>query len=256
MSFIFMSCLFPLFGPNVFANDLRLDMPRLEVLKSYPITGERLIAAEIASPLLVISILEMLFATSASIMMGMGEADKYTQIIATPQFIVAVLLLTIPVCAVQLVIRNAIPVLFPAWAMRRKDEPRGFVMMGQRIITLAGNLIVLVSCAHPGRDRLPAVVIGRAQILRRQSRVRRRGDDARGGCAAGRGVDGYQSARRAVRATRHHERIGYVGAVAPSRRGARSTTYVSAGVRCATSRSHDHVTCQITSNGVARYPPR
>lgn len=148
-SLIFMSCLFPLFGPNVFSNDLRLDMPRLEVLKSYPISGERLIAAEIAAPLLVISILEMLFATSASIMMGMGEANKFTKYLATPQFIVAVLLLTIPVCAVQLVIRNAIPVLFPAWAMRSKDEPRGFVMMGQRIITLAGNLVVLAVALIP-----------------------------------------------------------------------------------------------------------
>ena len=144
-----MSCFFPLFGPNVFSNDLRLDMPRLEVLKSYPISGERLIAAEIASPLLVISILEMLFATSASIMMGMGEANKFTKFVATPQFIVAVLLLTIPVCAVQLVIRNAIPVLFPAWAMRRKDEPRGFVMMGQRLVTLAGNLFVLAMALIP-----------------------------------------------------------------------------------------------------------
>jgi len=146
---MFMSCFFPLMGPNVFSNDLRLDMPRLEVLKSYPITGERLIAAEIASPLLVISILEMLFATSASIMMGMGDANKFTKFIATPQFIVAVLLLTLPICAVQLVIRNAIPVLFPAWAMRSKDEPRGFVAMGQRIVTLAGNLIVLAVALIP-----------------------------------------------------------------------------------------------------------
>lgn len=148
-SLIFMACLFPLFGPNVFSNDLRLDMPRLEVLKSYPISGERLIAAEIAAPLLVISILEMLFATSASIMMGMGEANKFTKYLATPQFIVAVLLLTIPVCAVQLVIRNAIPVLFPAWAMRSKDEPRGFVMMGQRLVTMAGNLFVLAIALIP-----------------------------------------------------------------------------------------------------------
>lgn len=146
---MFMACFFPLMGPNVFTNDLRLDMPRLEVLKSYPITGERLIAAEIASPLLVISILEMLFATSASIMMGLGDANKWTKFIATPQFIVAVLLLTLPICAVQLVIRNAIPVLFPAWAMRSKDEPRGFVAMGQRIITLAGNVFVLAVALIP-----------------------------------------------------------------------------------------------------------
>jgi hypothetical protein len=146
---LFMACFFPLAGPNVFSNDLRLDMPRLEVLKSYPISGERLIAAEIAAPLLVISILEMLFATSASIMMGMGEANKLTAFVATPQFIIGVLLLTLPVCAVQLVIRNAAPVLFPAWAMRSKDEPRGFVMTGQRIVTLAGNLFVLAIALLP-----------------------------------------------------------------------------------------------------------
>jgi hypothetical protein len=144
-----MACLFPLWGPNVFANDLRLDMPRLEVLKSYPITGERLIAAEIAALLLVISILEMLFATSASLMIGMGETSSITRFVATPQFIVLVLLLTIPVCAVQLVIRNAVPVLFPAWAIRSKDEPRGFVAMGQRLVTLAGNLFVLAVALVP-----------------------------------------------------------------------------------------------------------
>jgi hypothetical protein len=146
---IFMAAFFPLLGPNVFANDLRLDMPRLEVLKSYPISGERLIAAEIAAPLAVISILEMLFATSASIMVGLGTPNQVTRIVATPEFIVAVLLLTLPVCAVQLVIRNAIPVLFPAWAMRSKDEPKGFVMMGQRLVTLAGNLLVLAVALIP-----------------------------------------------------------------------------------------------------------
>ncbi len=149
-SLLFMSCIFPLMAPTVFANDLRLDMPRLEVLKSYPIAGDRLIAAEIAAPLAVISILEMLFATSGSVLIGMsGATSKVAQFVATPQFIVAVLLLTLPVCAVQLLIRNAVPVLFPAWAMRSKDEPRGFVAMGQRLVTLAGNLIVLVAALIP-----------------------------------------------------------------------------------------------------------
>ncbi|HEV7427727.1 MAG TPA: putative ABC exporter domain-containing protein [Thermoanaerobaculia bacterium] len=153
MTLLFFAAAFPLISPNVFTNDLRLDMPRLEVLKSYPISGERLIAAEIAAPLLVISILEMLFATSASVMMGMGTATDLTKFVATPQFIIGVLLLTLPVCAVQLVIRNAAPVLFPAWAMRSKDEPRGFVAMGQRIVTLAGNVLVLAVALIP-----PAII--------------------------------------------------------------------------------------------------
>jgi hypothetical protein len=149
-SLLFMACFFPLMAPTVFANDLRLDMPRLEVLKSYPIAGDRLIAAEIAAPLAVISLLEMMWATSASIMISMsGSTSRVASFVATPQFIVAVLLLTLPVCAVQLLIRNAVPVLFPAWAMRSKDEPRGFVAMGQRLVTLAGNLIVLAAALIP-----------------------------------------------------------------------------------------------------------
>lgn len=145
---------FPLISPTIFANDLRLDMSRIEVLKSYPITGERLVAAEIAAPLVVISILEILFATMASVLIGVsGEVTKLTSFVATPQFIVTVLLLTIPVCAVQLLIRNAMPVLFPAWAMRSKDEPRGFVMTGQRLVMLAGNLLVLTVALIP-----PAIV--------------------------------------------------------------------------------------------------
>jgi ABC-2 type transport system permease protein len=151
---LFFAAVFPLISPTVFANDLRLDMSRLEVLKSYPISGERLVAAEIAAPLAVIAILEMLFATLASVMIGMsGQQGKLMTHVATPQFIVATLLLTLPVCAVQLLIRNAMPVLFPAWAMRSKDEPRGFVMMGQRLVMLAGNILVL------GASLLPAAIV-------------------------------------------------------------------------------------------------
>ncbi|HXA16197.1 MAG TPA: putative ABC exporter domain-containing protein [Thermoanaerobaculia bacterium] len=147
---LIMACMFPLIAPNVFANDLRLDMPRLEVLKSYPIAGDRLIASEIAAPLAVISILEMLFATTAAVLIGMSDTAKpLLHFVATPQFIVTVLLLTLPVCAVQLLIRNAVPVLFPAWAGRGKDEPRGFVMTGQRLVVLAGNLLVLAVALIP-----------------------------------------------------------------------------------------------------------
>jgi hypothetical protein len=147
---LWIAAFFPFFATNVFANDLRLDMPRLEVLKSYPISGDRLVAAEIAAPLVVISILEMLFATAGSVLTGIsGQTSKVAQIVATPQFIVAVLLLTLPICAVQLLIRNAVPVVFPAWAMRSKDEPRGFVMTGQRLVTLAGNILVLTVSLIP-----------------------------------------------------------------------------------------------------------
>jgi len=118
---LFMAGIFPLMGPTIFANDLRLDMRRIEVLKSYPISGERLVAAEIAAPLVVISVLEMMFASSASGLIAISApTNRFIQMAGTPQFIVIALLLTIPICAIQLLIRNAVPVLF--WKVAGLDR--------------------------------------------------------------------------------------------------------------------------------------
>jgi ABC-2 type transport system permease protein len=137
-------------GPSVFANDLRLDFGRMEVLKSYPISGERLIAAEIAAPLVIVAGLELLFMASSAVMLQFAApGDAKLSFLAGAQFVTISLLIAIPVCAMQLVIRNSIPVLFPAWAGRSKEEPRGIAFTGQRLVILIGNLVVLLVALIP-----------------------------------------------------------------------------------------------------------
>jgi hypothetical protein len=132
--------LLPFVGPNIFANDLRLDLPRLEVLKSYPLRGDGVVAAEIAAPLAIIAGLELLAIGCAWTTLGMsGKLSETTG----AQFAICALLLAVPVVALQLLIRNAVPVIFPAWASRSKEDPRGFVLTGQRILLVIGNLFVL-----------------------------------------------------------------------------------------------------------------
>ncbi|HEV7923556.1 MAG TPA: hypothetical protein VGR02_22450 [Thermoanaerobaculia bacterium] len=144
-----MAALFPLLGTVWFAQDLRLDLPRMEVLKSYPISGERLVAAEMAAPLMIISSIELLLLGFASLVLhAFGNSGPLTAI-ASPQLVVVAFLFAVPICATQLVIRNAVPVLLPAWAFRPKDEPRGFVMTGQRLLLMVGNLIVLAVALIP-----------------------------------------------------------------------------------------------------------
>ena len=144
-------CFFPLFATNILTQDLRLDLQRIEILKSYPISGERLIAAEIAAPLTVMSVVELLLLIGSLVILHMPNESAKLQRIATPEFAVIVLLFTIPICAMQLLIRNAAAVLFPAWTMRSQDDPRGFTVMGQRLVLLAGNLLVLtISLIPPG----------------------------------------------------------------------------------------------------------
>jgi len=160
--FLFMACFLPLTGPQLFANDLRLDLQRSEILKSYPLIGERLVAAELAAPLCVIAALEILFASCGSLLLHLsGLSDRYIQFAGSPEFIVTVLVLTLPVCAMLLVIRNAVPLYFPAWSMRAPDDVRSFVNVGQRFVILFANLFALVIALLPAAVvAVPAAWIG------------------------------------------------------------------------------------------------
>lgn len=138
--------LLPFVGPNIFANDLRLDLPRVEVLKSYPLSGDSVVAAEIAAPLVIIAALELLAIGCAwAILGGSGKSNAAAGL----DFAICALLLAVPIVALQLVIRNAVPVVFPAWATRAKEDARGFVLTGQRLMLVLGNFVVLAFALIP-----------------------------------------------------------------------------------------------------------
>lgn len=140
---------FPFLGSTVFTQDMRLDLPRIELLKSYPISGERLVAAEIAGPLTFVAAVELMMLSVAAIILRGAELPATLRFLASPQFVVIALLLATPVCAAQILIRNAVPILLPGWALRAPDEQRGFIVMGQRLLMLAGNLLVLLFVLLP-----------------------------------------------------------------------------------------------------------
>jgi ABC-2 type transport system permease protein len=153
------SGVFPLLGSALFTQDLRLDLPRMEILKTYPISGERLVAAEIAAPLAMVTLLELFLLAGTSIVLGFSVPDKL-KFFASPQFVVVAMLYTIPVCAAQLLIRNAAAVFFPAWVIRSKEEMKGFMVFGQRIVMLIGNLFILALALLPAAILfLPAFLI-------------------------------------------------------------------------------------------------
>src|SRR5205085_11402257 len=57
-----------LLGPMMLKNDLRLDLPRFEVLKTYPLSGETIVAGEIAAPLTLLSAAQILLITISTIL--------------------------------------------------------------------------------------------------------------------------------------------------------------------------------------------
>jgi len=140
--FLWLACIFPIIGPLLFANDFRLDLPRFEILKSYPLTGDLVVAAEIAAPLVVVSTFEIaalicFLATTAATTHGPLSLVTATQVV------VCAIIAAVPFCGLQLLIRNAGTLLFPAWATRPKEDVRGFAVGGQRLLMLIGNFAVL-----------------------------------------------------------------------------------------------------------------
>jgi ABC-2 type transport system permease protein len=143
-----LAALFPFVGTLLFAQDLRLDLPRIEILKSYPISGERLLMAEMAAPLVVLTALEMMLLTAMNVVMR-HAGDKRFDLLASAEFIVIALLFAIPICGTQLLIHNAAPVLLPGWAIRSKEDVRGFAASGQRMVLFLGNVLVLSVALAP-----------------------------------------------------------------------------------------------------------
>jgi len=135
------AAIFPIFGSMMFKQDYRLDVTRIDVVKTWPIAGERLVAAEIAAPVIATSLLELILLINAAITTSV-VSGKVTQF-ASPQILVIAFLFAVPICAVQILLRNAVAIVFPGWGFRTREEQRGFIALGQRILGMVVNLIAL-----------------------------------------------------------------------------------------------------------------
>jgi ABC-2 type transport system permease protein len=154
MMMLCMAGLFAFLGPFTLRNDLRFDLPKLEILKSYPLRGDRIVAAEIAAPLAIAVAIDLLLLFGGSIMLQMGSPPKGQLLFfLSPEFIVVALMFIVPMTAIQLLIQNAIVIFFPAWVTTSKEEMRGFAASGQRMVMLLGHLLSF------GITLLPAAIV-------------------------------------------------------------------------------------------------
>jgi hypothetical protein len=132
-----------LLGPMMLKNDMRLDLPRFEVLKTYPLRGETIIAGEIAAPLMMLSIVQIALIIAGVFCLSLSDTTNVVRSIATPEHAIIAVMFAVPVCAIQLLMHNAAVVFFPAWVQPSKEDMRGPVASGQRLLMLAAHLLFL-----------------------------------------------------------------------------------------------------------------
>lgn len=129
-------------GPRLLRNDLRQDMLRLATLKTYPLKGSRLVAAETLSPTLVLTAFQVLMLVIGYATIP-DAAKSLEQTSVSPVFVVIVPFALLALNGVNVVIQNGIVLLFPSW-VRLGADSGGVEAMGQNLLVTFGSMFALL----------------------------------------------------------------------------------------------------------------
>lgn len=135
-------------GPLWMRFDLRLDLPRLAVLKTYPLEGWRIVLAEIAAVTVLHSITIWSLLT-VPVVMFVQDPQLFLDSGATVPILVSIVVGVPAFNALMFTIQNGTALLFPAW-VRLGTESRGFETMGQNLLTTgATTLVAAIALVFP-----------------------------------------------------------------------------------------------------------
>lgn len=129
-----------LIGPLWMRFDLRLDLQRLEILKALPISGSRLVAAEIAG-VTVLHSLSVWGLLAVGWVLVANDPGAIDELGLNAARVLSVVLLVPAINALLFTVHNATALLFPGW-VRLGSENRGFESMGQNLLTMGATTVV------------------------------------------------------------------------------------------------------------------
>ena len=129
-------------GPFMIRNDLRHDLQRLAVLKTWPISGRELLLGELLAPTFLLSAI-VWFLLAVTLALSPAWKDGPIDAVGRAALLVSVGLLAPMLIAGQVIIQNAAVVLFPGWIATGGARARGIESMGQNMLMFAGTLLAL-----------------------------------------------------------------------------------------------------------------
>jgi hypothetical protein len=143
-----------LLGPQWVRNDLRADLSRLAVLRSYPLRGRTVVGAETAGSTAVLTAVQLGLLVVAYFAFWGGRVEEPSPELRTAMLAAAVVLLP-AVNFLAMLIQNGTALLFPAWVRVGGDRPIGVEALGHNMLAMSGFLLVLATLLL-----LPAAVAG------------------------------------------------------------------------------------------------
>jgi hypothetical protein len=130
-------------GPLWIRYDLRQDLPKLELLRSYPLPGWAVVTAEIAASTVILTLSQIALLT-LSYLAYLGDPTVDLSVGRRTALLAAAAIALPAVNVLALTVQNAAALLFPAWVRLGAARPGGVEAMGQSLITTVATLLLVV----------------------------------------------------------------------------------------------------------------
>ncbi|HET6577321.1 MAG TPA: putative ABC exporter domain-containing protein [Gemmatimonadales bacterium] len=129
-------------GPQWIRNDLRNDLLKLDLLRSYPLRGRSVVAAEAAASTLVVTALQLGLMLVAYLAF-LGNAGMEPDLETRSAVLLAAAACLPAVNYLGMLIQNGTALLFPAWVHLGTGRPSGVEALGQNMLMIVAYLAVL-----------------------------------------------------------------------------------------------------------------
>ena len=146
-------------GPQWIRNDLRTDLARLAVLRSYPLRGAAVVGAETAGSTAVLTALQVGLVALGWIAFWGGGVDEPPTVVRTALLAGAVVLLP-GVNFLAMLIQNGAVILLPGWVNPGSDRPIGVEALGHNMLIVSGFLLVLAALLAAPAAAAAALLFG------------------------------------------------------------------------------------------------
>jgi ABC-2 type transport system permease protein len=162
-------------GPQWVRNDLRGDLLKLDMLRSYPLRGWSVVIAEVGASTLVLTVIQLTLLVIGYLAF-LGNPSMVPSLEERTWLLLAALVFLPGVNLLGMIIQNGAALLYPAWVRLGSGRPAGVEALGQNMlmmvvfvallaatmllpVTIGGGAFLLLHRAVDGWAALPATVL-------------------------------------------------------------------------------------------------
>jgi ABC-2 type transport system permease protein len=148
-------------GPQYVRNDLRSDLLKLDLLRSYPLRGWSVVLAEAGASTLMLTAIQFSLLGIAYLAF-LGNETMVPDLEERSVLLLGSLAVLPPINLLSMLIQNGAALLYPAWVRLGSGRAAGVEVLGQNILMMIAFVALLA-----GTLILPVTVSGGAFLLLR-----------------------------------------------------------------------------------------